>query len=225
MTLKGLVLAMGSFALLGLGLASSAWADQWNKKSILTVNKPIQVPNLVLSPGKYVLKLTDSASNRHIVQVFNSDETEVLATILAIPNYRLTPTGKSQFSFWEMPIGQPRALRAWFYPGDNFGHEFAYPKTKAVSIAAVAHTEVPSTEAKAEPALETAPVEEVTPQGVEKPLPEEKIEFAQRTPSPAPAPVETPKQLPKTASQYPLIGLAGLLFLAAAAVLRHIRAS
>ena len=53
-----------------------------------------------------------------------------MTTILAIPNYRLQPTGKTVFTFWETPPGQPKALRAWFYPGDNFGQEFAYPKIR-----------------------------------------------------------------------------------------------
>jgi hypothetical protein len=63
----------------------------------------------------------------------------LFTTILAIPNYRLQPTGKTVFTFWETPPGQPKALRAWFYPGDNFGQEFAYPKSAAVQIAAVSH--------------------------------------------------------------------------------------
>jgi hypothetical protein len=55
----------------------------------------------------------------------------VVTTILAIPNYRLQVTDKTVFQYWEVPAGQPRALRAWFYPGDNFGQEFAYPKQKS----------------------------------------------------------------------------------------------
>ena len=117
-------------------LVPSAMADQWNKRTILTVNEPIQVPGKVLQPGKYVMKLMDSPSNRHIVQIFNEREDQLQTTILAIPNYRLQPTGNTEFQWWETPAGQPRAMRAWFYPGDNFGQEFAYPKTEAVAIAA-----------------------------------------------------------------------------------------
>jgi hypothetical protein len=116
-------------------------ADEWNKKTILTVNESISVPNKVLPPGKYVMKLMDSQSNRHIVQIFDGDETHLITTILAIPNYRLEPTGKTQFQFWETPPGQPKALRAWFYPGDNFGQEFAYPKTEATNIASYAKSD------------------------------------------------------------------------------------
>ena len=80
-------------------------------------------------------KLLDSPSNRHIVQIFNEDESQLITTILAIPNYRLRPAGKTTFEFWETPAGEPTAMRAWFYPGDNFGQEFAYPKSLSVLIA------------------------------------------------------------------------------------------
>ena len=66
----------------------------------------------------------------------------LVTTVLAIPNYRLRPTGKSIFAMWETPAGQPAALRAWFYPGDNFGQEFAYPKGKAEQIATLTKEEV-----------------------------------------------------------------------------------
>ena len=84
---------LSTAALLGLSLAPSLKADQWNKKTVLTVKETIQLPNTVLQPGTYVFKLADSLSDRHIVQIFNADETKVIATILAIPNYRLKPTG------------------------------------------------------------------------------------------------------------------------------------
>src|ERR1700737_3107447 len=156
--MKRLALAIASVGLVGAALAPSMLADEWNKKTILTVNEPIQLPNKVLPPGKYVMKLLDSPSNRHIVQVFNGDETQLQTTVLAIPNYRLEPTGKTQFQFWETPPGQPKALRAWFYPGDNLGQEFAYPKTEATTIASYAKTQVPTTYAQSEADLTTARV-------------------------------------------------------------------
>ena len=118
-------------------------ADAWNKKTSLTVNETITIPGALLSPGRYVLKLFDSQSNRHIVQVFNEDETYLIATIMAIPNERARPRGKSEFGFWEMPVGTPPALRSWFYPGDNFGQEFAYPKDSAERIWLATHEVVP----------------------------------------------------------------------------------
>src|ERR1700726_1973081 len=151
-----LALAIASVGLVGAALAPNVLADEWNKKTILTVNESIQVPNKVLPPGKYVMKLLDSPSNRHIVQIFNSEENHLETTILAIPNYRLQPTGKTVFTFWETPPGQPKALRAWFYPGDNFGQEFAYPKSAATQIAAVSRQSVPTTEATKESEYKSA---------------------------------------------------------------------
>lgn len=223
--MKHLVLAVASIGLLGVVLAPGARADQWDKKTILTVNESIQVPNKVLPPGKYVMKLMDSPSDRHIVQIFNADETHLITTILAIPNYRLQPTGKTVFGFWETPPGQPKALRAWFYPGDNFGQEFAYPKNAAVQIAATAHQPVPTTEATQQSEMATAPVTTTpAPQQEAEATPPPPAPEAAPAPAPEPAP-PAPQELPKTASPYPLVGLAGLLSLAIFVVLRAFRTS
>jgi len=224
-----LILAMASVGLLGTALAPNAPADEWNKKTILTVNEPIQVPNKVLPAGKYVIKLLNSPSDRHIVQIFNADETQLQTTILAIPNYRIQPTGKTVFSFWETPPGQPKALRAWFYPGDNFGQEFAYPKSAAAQIAAVTHQSVPTTEAtevaelpKAEVTQTTAPAEE--PREVAQNTPPPQPEAAP-APEPTPAAVPAPQELPKTASPYPLVALVGIFSLGLFALVRAFRVS
>jgi hypothetical protein len=162
-------------------LVPSAMADQWNKRTILTVNEPIQLPGKVLQPGKYVMKLMDSPSNRHIVQVFNEREDQLQTTILAIPNYRLQPTGNTEFQWWETPAGQPRAMRAWFYPGDNFGQEFAYPKSEAVAIAATNTSNVPTTYAATEAELATARVGTVDKAGTEMELDRETYNRAEET--------------------------------------------
>jgi hypothetical protein len=69
------------------------------------------------------------------VQVWNADRTHLLATILAIPDYRLQLTGKTVIKFSERPSGTPEAIRAWFFPGDNYGHEFGYPEKRATELA------------------------------------------------------------------------------------------
>ncbi len=214
-----LVVFAACIGMTAIAFAPAARADEWNKRTIMTINEPIQVPNRVLPAGKYVVKLLDSPSDRHIVQIFNADETHLITTILAMPNYRLEPTGKTVFTFWETPPGQPPALRAWFYPGDNYGQEFAYPKSVATQIAAVAKAPVPTTEATQPQEMPTAPVTTTPP----PPAPE----VAQNTPPPAPeqpAPAPAPPQeLPKTGSPYPLIGLAGIGALGMFALLRAVR--
>jgi outer membrane biosynthesis protein TonB len=207
-------------------VAFHAQADQWDKKTILTVDQPIQVTERVLEPGQYVLKLADSNSDRHIVQIFNGDQTRIIDTVLAVPNYRLQPTGNSRFAFWETPPGNAKALRAWFYPGDNFGQEFRYPKHLAMlaSTAPAPPLQEPSTAAPPQPEPTPQP-QAMTPEPQQQKLPEE---IAQNSPPPTPeaAPQtqpheeQTPERLPKTASPYPLIGLIGLLLLGLHGVLR-----
>jgi hypothetical protein len=218
---------LGLFSLMLL-VAAISWADDWNKKTVLTVNEAIQVPGTVIQPGTYVMKLVDSQADRHIVRIMNEREDEVITTILAIPNYRLKPTDKSQFQFWETPAGNPRALRAWFYPGDNFGQEFAYPKDMSAKIAEYTHVDVPSTPATKEVELATAPVVEVDKSGTEKPL--EARVYTAPAPEPVAAPAPEPvaaepvvadrPAMPATATSLPALALAAFFALGAGFALR-----
>jgi hypothetical protein len=207
-------------ALVAAAVTPSVKADQWDKKTVITINEPVQMPSccnadhvVVLQPGTYVLALVDSLSDRHIVRVFAQDQKTVITTILAIPNYRLQPTDTSTFQFWETPAGQPRAMRAWFYPGDNFGQEFAYHKTKSIEIARVAKAPVPAVVVETEAELKTAPVVIVDEKGEEKPV---EVVVARSEPTPEPRATTpayeapAPAKLPDTASPYPLFGLIGL---------------
>lgn len=211
------VLVVLALALLGGIFATGARADQWNKKTVVTFNQPLEIPGQVLPAGTYTFKLYDSSSDRNIVQIWNEDGTKLIATILAIPNYRLEPTGETTLTFRERPAGTPEALRAWFYPGDSFGQEFVYPKEEAVRLAEASKEIVPAeTIEPTESNLKTVPLVAVTPEKREEPI----SEAFQITPpptqeklTPAPAPVAEAKELPKTASPIPLIALFGLISL------------
>jgi LPXTG-motif cell wall-anchored protein len=228
-------------ALCGLAIATGlvtfrAQADQWDNKTTLTIDQPVQITNTLLEPGQYVLKLADSGSNRHIVQIFNGDQSRIIDTVLAIPNERLRATGDSRFMFWETPPGTARALRAWFYPGDNIGQEFRYPKqltqlasAKTVEYAPpVAAAPAPVLTPRPEPQPVTQPVQqqaqvEVTPQPQPAPQAQEPVLLAQNnTPPPA---TPAPETLPHTGSSFPLIGLAGLLSLGLYSLVRFSRVS
>ena len=221
--LKNFLLATGLVACgvgaVGLAFSPVAHADAWNKKTIVTVNEPIIAGNVVLEPGTYVWKLLDSPSERHVVQIFNKNENHVFTTVIAIPNYRLRPTDHTQFTFWETPTGVPKAVRAWFYPGDNFGQEFAFPKKLVAQLAAARPVPVPEVyEPAPAPTPEPAPAPAAEPQPEPTPAPEPAALAPQAQSPPAPAPVQ-PQSLPKTASYFPLIGLAGLFSLGVSGVL------
>ena len=195
----------------------TATADDWNRKTVITFSGPVEVPGVGqhnLPAGTYVFKILNSQSDRHIVQIFNQDETQVLTTILAIPNYRLHATDKTVITFRERPAGEPEALRAWFYPGREWGEEFVYAKSRAIELAKETNQPVLATpiELEAAPieALNTAPVEAVAPTG-------DPVELAQVVEPPPAAAATQPAAdpLPQTASSLPMIALIGLIMIGA----------
>jgi len=215
----GTVLCLTVLCLLA---APKAKADELDRKTVITFSGPVEVPGSgaqVLPAGTYIFKVLDSPSDRHIVQISNREETHVFTTILAIPNFRLKTTNKTVITFRERPAGQPEALKAWFYPGREWGDHFVWERSRAIVLAkesneAVLSTPVVLVAAPVE-VFSSAPVEAVTPAG-------ETVEAAtvvEAPPAPvvvatavAPEPIAA-AALPKTASNLSLIGLLGLLAL------------
>jgi len=117
-------------ALLCAAFVTAAWADQRDKKTIITFGDSVEIPGQVLPAGTYVFKLLNSPGDCHIVQIWNADETQILATIMAIPSYRADPPDRTIFEFDERAGDSPMALHSWFYPGDNTGQEFVYRENR-----------------------------------------------------------------------------------------------
>jgi hypothetical protein len=130
-----LILVSFCLALFCMIWAPHVWADEWNQATKVTFSEPIEIPGRVLSAGTYWFTLLNDDTDRNIIQIWNVDRTQLLATILTVPDYRLQPKGRTVIKFEERPSSTPEALEAWFYPGDNYGHEFVYPETKAKELA------------------------------------------------------------------------------------------
>jgi hypothetical protein len=230
------IFAVFALTLLGATLAPGARADEWNKKTVMTFSQPVEIPGQILPAGTYTFVLADSPADRHIVQIFNADGSKIIATVLAINNYRLKPSGDSVVKFAERSGDNPEALKAWFYPGDNFGQEFVYPKQRAIELAVIVKEPIPALAADTD--IKVVPIVAETPEQKEVPVtevimvtpaPAEVVTPAPvvqaTTPAPvvetAPAPVVETQQLPQTASQLPLIVLLGLASLGAALGLKR----
>jgi hypothetical protein len=205
----------------------AAKADDWNKATTLTFDKPVEIPGMVLGPGSYVFKLLDSPSERSVVQIFNADESRLYENVLTIPAYRLQPTDKTVITFEERANGAPEAIKDWYYPGDNYGQEFVYSKVKTAAVASLPAQKPTGTSGSAyasaptrlkpaapehqvntftaNPAAETAPVQ---------------IAQASTPPKPAVLSAASTKTLPKTASPAPVLILIGLLSLGASAAVQ-----
>jgi hypothetical protein len=216
---------LASAALALIGSIPPAMADEWNKETRLEINEPLEIPGMVLIPGTYIFKLADSASDRTIVQVFSEDgngRQKLVTTIFAVSAYTLNTPEKPMINLEERPAGNPQAIHTWFYPGDNNGWEFVYPKSNRPEVAeasAPAPPPAPPVAALDTPALPVveAPVseppavlpvkEEVASAPVEKPV---LVAFEENTLS---------VELPATAGHSSAELLAGAMMLGAGLIL------
>jgi len=212
------------FAFLTLLVGGAAWlaptakADGWDKLTILTFNNPVEIPGQVLPAGTYVFKLLDSSSDRNIVQIFTEDQQHLVTTVMAIPAYREERTGKTVVTFEERPSGSAEAMHKWFYPGDNYGFEFVYPKSEQQYAD---RSEPPAPPAPVAPAPPPAPTVAAAPEqpNTETPEPvavreEEEVVIAQATPvEPADNNTGIPDTLPQTAGNFTSLPLLGLVLL------------
>jgi hypothetical protein len=193
-----------------LAMPTVVLADEYTQATKVTFNEPVEVPGHVLPAGTYWFTLMDSSANRNIVQIWNADRSKLVATVFAISDYRYKPTGKTVINFEERPADQPEAIEAWFYPGENLGHAFVYPKTRASALAV--QTKKPVLSMPDEAATAAGPstpppaVNAVTPSG-------EEMELSEIVQSEMPS--DTVTRLPQTASPLPLLAFLGFMTIGA----------
>lgn len=212
-----------------------------NQRTFFTFSQAVELPGGdTLPAGKYLFKIVDSPSNRHVIQILSEDEKKVHATILAIPAERRDPSDEPEVRFMEAAANMPPAIRTWWYPGRTIGHEFIYPKDHALRLAARQRDAVLTASGTTIDEMRTADLARVNASGQEAAWKAEatEAEIAQAatppatvTRAPAPMPERTPPQttvdvdttrteLPRTAGFLPLVALLGLGSLAGAATLR-----
>jgi len=133
--------AIGVLAIMSFPTASVA--DDYDKKTVITITEPMEVPGIVLQPGKYVFKLLNSSSNRHIVEVMNERMDHLYALTFTAAARKLEPKGRTVLTFYEGKGSQPHAIRQWYWPGELDGQEFLYPHKQAERISAAAGVKVP----------------------------------------------------------------------------------
>jgi hypothetical protein len=209
-----------AFLVFGLLAASPLIADvAW--RTPLTISEPTEIPGMVLEPGRYIVQVLDTNKPRMVVQFLSGDGSRNIATVMAVPNYRVQVTDGSPFTYFQRSEGAPQALKDWFYIGNNFGIEFVYPKETAVRIAKTSNEPVYSA-----PTVRPEPGEQivsVSPEAKEEPLPPPPPAPAPPPPGVAQAPAR-PATLPKTAANTGLLAIAGLAALGVATTLRLLSA-
>jgi hypothetical protein len=84
---------------------------------------------------------------RRVVRIYNDDESELLASFMAVNTERPERAERTTFTFIDMEEGYPQVIRSWFYPGRKSGLEFIYPKEQALEIVQHARETVLASEA------------------------------------------------------------------------------
>ena len=130
-----LSVSMAGALALGLWAVASAQGELPDQRTFFTFSAPVTLPGTTLQAGKYEFKLMNS-TDRHIVQVFDSDG-KIVTTLFAIPSIRMDPPDNPEIRFMETPSDMPPAIQTWWYPGNRTGHEFLYPKEQAATLAKV----------------------------------------------------------------------------------------
>jgi len=140
--------------------------DEWNLATRFTVNQPFEVPGMVLQPNtRYVIRLYDSPAERHVVQVYNDDQSKLLTMFMGVSDERMQAADKTVFTFIETAPGFPLPIKEWFYPGRLTGLEFIYPKQQALEIARHAREPVLSASASDLHNLNAIRIEAIGPLG------------------------------------------------------------
>jgi hypothetical protein len=230
--LKRILMVAFSLAVVWLVTTPAVYADDWDKATRITVNQPFEIPGMILPAGTYIIRIVDLAAERHLVRITSEDGLKIYATLFGIPDFRLEPTDETAITFYESKVNGPQPLHQWFYPGRQYGIEFAYPKTRATEIAKVVEEPVvaykePETFVEPIPAEEwfEAPLVEVTPAGEEVQI--AAAEYPEFTPTAEPELGlefhEPLPVLPRTATPFPLLALAGMMAAGIASTIRLFR--
>ena len=210
---------------MGILLAPLTKADPVYEATKVMFHDPVEIPGMVLTPGTYVIKLLDPYGDRDIVRFYNADESHMYAMVFGVRDYRLNAADHAVITFEERASGAPPAIKEWFPAGENWGEQFVYEKPHLVAAAQPVPPPVQAAAVAPAPAPKPAPAPAPAAQVPPTPAP---VQIAQaqpapsRTPASAPAPAAEPtKELPKTASDLPILASLGVLLVLGGAMLRR----
>jgi hypothetical protein len=199
--------------------------------STLIVDQPVDIGGTVLQPGTYMIQSHGETRDRSVVRVTSPDGTKTYATALTVSHHMEAKDSMpaTEFVYYPAGEGQPRALRTW-YPSDPVrkydAYDIVYSESRAKQLARLAKGPVVSYRDQVQVAdYNTTELQQVTP--------DEQVQVW-TPPTPVITETETrttttqiadagPMELPRTASNIPMIALLGVVALGAAAAVRVAR--
>jgi LPXTG-motif cell wall-anchored protein len=224
--MRTLTRVLQSTAFLGFASLLLAQGSPVQRTTNLSISEPTEISGTVLQPGAYVIRVHDVTGGKVQVQVTDENQKKVIVTVTAMRTRRNLDTNQQQAEQTEFTYttanGHP-ALSTWFYPGDEWGEQFATGNatwTEQAGTVAVSQTKTETRSTEVVRTSEPAPTPAAAPVARYTPPASETAETA-----PAPMARTMPSQLPKTASDLPLLGLIGLAALGGGVVLHLVRRS
>ena len=121
---KGVLAATFSI-LLALAFACSLplKADEFDEAMKLTFSQPVAIPGQVLQPGTYWFVRPAHGYEANVLQVFDSDRKNVVATLNTGTEQIVKPSGHITITMADRSP-KPEALLSLTYPGREEGHMF-----------------------------------------------------------------------------------------------------
>ncbi len=80
-------------------------ADDLDKKTVVKLDQPTEVPGITLQPGTYVIKLLNSSSNRHIVEIMNERMDHLYALAFTAAAQKVEPSSKDYIDLLRRTAG------------------------------------------------------------------------------------------------------------------------
>ena len=120
------------FAVLVTTSVQALRASEADWSTIVTIDRQMEVPGVVLAPGSYLFQVLPNTGSRDIVLIYSADKKKLFGMIRGVPAYRVITSVEPTFNFEERADGAPQALQSWFYPDNHSGVQFLYHHTKNV---------------------------------------------------------------------------------------------
>lgn len=120
-------------------IAVSAYAGPSTRKTRITFDGPVRVPGTILQAGTYYFQ-SPIVSRRTLVRITGEDG-RLVTQVMGIGDFT-RQRDHDVITFGEHECG-PKAIKAWFYPGNANGVRFVYPREEAEAIAAACQEPVP----------------------------------------------------------------------------------
>ena len=106
--------------------APAAKADGLGLKTTVTFSAPIEAGDHALPAGTYVFRQL-TPTNPDWIQIMNENQSKTLAVLRTVRAYQLFPKEHVVMQLEERPANLPMAVKKWFDPDLNYGHEFIKP--------------------------------------------------------------------------------------------------